>query len=60
MAGCPCQAFDIFAIWILILLAIGFAAVNPKKLSGGKAFSIVFGVFAVYVVIRTGFAYILS
>jgi hypothetical protein len=54
------KQFDIFAIWILILLAIGFAAVNPKKLSGGKAFSIVFGVFAVYVVIRTGFAYIFS
>ena len=58
MAGYPSKQFDIFAIWIL--LAIGFAAINPKRLSGAKAFTIVFGVFAVYVVIRTGFAYILS
>ncbi|HXM98410.1 MAG TPA: YIP1 family protein [Candidatus Dormibacteraeota bacterium] len=55
-----CKQFDIFAIWILILLAIGFAAVNPKKLKGGKSFTIAFGVFAAYVLVRTGIAFIFS
>lgn len=55
-----CKQFDIFAIWILILLAIGFTAVNPKKLKGGKSFTIVVGVFAVYVVVRVGYAFIFS
>lgn len=55
-----CKQFDIFAIWILILLAIGFAAVNPKRLEGGKSFTIAFGVFATYVLVRTGIAFIFS
>lgn len=55
-----CKSVDIFAIWILILLAIGFTAVNPKKLKGAKPFTIAFTVWAVFVVIRVGFAFIFS
>jgi hypothetical protein len=55
-----CKSFDVFAIWTLILLAIGFAAVNPKKLKGAKSFTIAFSVWAAYVVCRVGWAFIFS
>ncbi|OLC99008.1 MAG: hypothetical protein DMG35_12935 [Acidobacteria bacterium] len=55
-----CKSFDIFVFWTLILLAIGFAAVNPKKLKGAKSFTIAFTVWAVYVVCRVGWAFIFS
>ena len=55
-----CKSFDIFTFWTLILLAIGFAAVNPKKLKGAKAFTVAFGVWAVWVVCRVGWAFIFS
>jgi hypothetical protein len=55
-----CKQFDIFAIWILILLAIGFATINPKKLKGGKSFTVALSIFAVYVIIRVGIAFISS
>lgn len=51
---------DVFLIWVVILIAIGFAAANPKKLKGGKSFGIAFGVFALYVVLRVGFSFVLS
>jgi hypothetical protein len=51
---------DLLELWKLILLGIGFAAVNPKKLKGGKAFSIVFGMFLVYLVLRVGIAFAFS
>lgn len=54
------KSFDIFVFWILILLAIGFAAVNPKKLKGAKPFTIAFTVWAVFSVIRVGGALIFS
>jgi Yip1 domain len=55
-----CKSIDIFTFWTLILLAIGFAAASPKKLKGGKAFSIAFSVWAVYVVLRVGGVFIFS
>jgi Yip1 domain len=55
-----CKSIDIFTFWTLILLAIGFAATNAKKLKGSKAFSIAFSVWAVYVVLRVGWAFIFS
>jgi hypothetical protein len=54
------KSFDIFVFWILILLAIGFAAVNPKKLKGAKPFTIAFTVWAVFTAIRVGGALIFS
>ncbi len=55
-----CKSFDVFTIWTLILLAIGFAAINPKKLKGGKSYMVAFGIWAVFVVCRVGFAFIFS
>lgn len=55
-----CKSFDLFTFWTLILLAIGFAAVNPKKLKGAKPFTVAFGVWAVWVVCRVGWAFIFS
>lgn len=54
------KSIDIFTFWTLILLAIGFAVTNPKKLKGSKAFTIAFSVWAVYVVCRVGGAWIFS
>jgi hypothetical protein len=55
-----CKSVDLFTFWTLILLAIGFAAVNPKKLKGAKSFTIAFSLWAVYVVWRVGWAFIFS
>lgn len=55
-----CKSFDIFTFWTLILLAIGFAATSPKKLKGAKPYVIAFGVWAAYVVLRVGVAFIFS
>src|SRR5260370_18967127 len=49
-----CKSIDLFTFWTLILLALGFAAVNPKKLKGAKSFTVAFTVWAVYVVLRVG------
>jgi hypothetical protein len=54
------KSFDIFTFWTLVLLAIGFATTNPKKLKGSKAFTIAFSVWALYVVCRVGAAWIFS
>lgn len=53
------RSIDIFSIWTLLLISIGFAAVNPKKLKG-KALSIAIAVWAVYVAIKMGGARIFS
>ena len=55
-----CKNLDLLELWKLVLLLIGFAAISPKKLQGGKAFSIVFGVFLVYLVLRVGIAFAFS
>ena len=54
------NSIDIISFWTLILLAIGFAATNPKKLRGSKAFTIAFSVWAIYVACRVGGAWIFS
>lgn len=48
--------FDIFAIWGLVLLAIGFAAASPKKMSFGKALAIAIGITVFFTLIGTGLA----
>jgi hypothetical protein len=55
-----CKSADIFVFWILILIAIGFTAVNPKKLQGSKPYMIAFTVYAVFVALRVGVAFIFS
>ncbi|HUL34501.1 MAG TPA: YIP1 family protein [Candidatus Eisenbacteria bacterium] len=51
---------DVFTVWILLLMAVGFAAVNPKKLKGGKSYGIAFGMFAFYLLVRVTMAYAFS
>lgn len=47
-------AVDVFAVWNLILLGVGFSATNPKKLSVGKAFVIVLALWLFYVAVKVG------
>ncbi len=47
---------DIFWIWILVLLAVGFSAANPKKVSMGKALGIVFGLYVAFRLVVVGWA----
>lgn len=47
-------SIDIFAIWTLILLAIGYSATNPKKLSFGKAFILAIIPWIFFIAIKVG------
>ncbi len=50
------QSIELFWIWSLILIAIGFAAANPKKIKPGAAVGIVFGLWALWVIGKVGIA----
>jgi hypothetical protein len=47
---------DLFLFWEMILLAMGFSAVAPKKISVGSAFAWILGLWVLGVMIRVGFA----
>jgi hypothetical protein len=47
---------DIFFIWTMILVATGFSVANPRKISKGSAYGIVFGLWILYVAVRVGIA----
>jgi len=53
------KSIDIFSIWTLLLISLGFTAANPKKLKG-KAFGIALAVWAVYTAVKMGGAWIFS
>lgn len=53
-------SIDVFAIWTMILLAIGFSATNPKKLSFGKAFTMVVAVWVFFVLVKVGLTSLFS
>jgi hypothetical protein len=48
------RSLDLFSFWVMFLLATGFAATNPKKLSLGKSLGIVFGLWALFVLVKVG------
>jgi hypothetical protein len=50
----------VILVLVVALIAIGFAATNPKKLKGGTSFGVAFGMFAVYLVLRVGLAFAFS
>jgi hypothetical protein len=47
-------ALDVFSFWTMILMAIGYSAAAPKKLSFGKAFISIFVTWLLYVVAKVG------
>jgi len=49
------SSFDLFVIWGMILMGLGYSATNPKKISFGKAFGTVVGIWLLYVVVKVGF-----
>jgi hypothetical protein len=50
-------SLDIFSIWLLILLTIGFAAIaGSRKITTGNTATVVFGFWAVYVLLKVGWA----
>src|SRR5438445_719727 len=50
------QSIELFWIWTLILIAIGFASANPKKIKPGSAYGIIFGLWAIWVLCKVGWA----
>jgi hypothetical protein len=50
------SSLDLFWFWTMALLAIGYAAANPKKISTGSAFAVVVGMWVVWVLVKVGFA----
>ena len=49
-------SLELFWIWCLVLVAIGFAAANSKKIKPGASFGIVFGMWAVWVLVKVAWA----
>lgn len=50
-------SFDVFTIWFLILLAIGFSAISAKRsLKTGSSATVVFGLWALWVIAKVGWA----
>ena len=50
-------SLDVFTIWWLILLSIGFAAIaGSKKITSSKTGVMVFGFWAIWVVVKVGWA----
>jgi Yip1 domain len=56
----PLTALDVFGIWCVVLLAIGFSAADPKKIPLGKSFGIVLSVWGSIVLFFTGLLWIFS
>ena len=50
------SSLELFWIWCLVLVAIGFAAANPRKVKPGAAFGIVFGLWAVLILAKVAWA----
>jgi hypothetical protein len=50
-------SFDLFTIWLLILLSIGLAAIaGSRKIKTGKTATIVFGLWFLWTLISAGLA----
>jgi hypothetical protein len=50
------SSLDLFWIWFMVLTAIGFTAANPKKIKPGTAYSVVFGLWGVWVLAKVVWA----
>lgn len=47
-------SLDLFSFWMMILLALGYSAAAPKKVTFGKGLVSVLGVWLVYVIVKVG------
>lgn len=45
-------SLDIFPFWTMLLMATGFGAINPKKVSFGKALACIVGLWVIYVIAK--------
>ncbi len=54
------SSIDIFSIWTIILLSIGFAAISDKKMTKGKAATGVVILWVIFIIGKVGFRAILS
>jgi hypothetical protein len=50
------SSLELFFIWCLVLVAIGFAAANPRKVKLESSLGIVFGLWAVWVLAKVAWA----
>ncbi|MGH9774307.1 MAG: YIP1 family protein [Candidatus Acidiferrales bacterium] len=53
-------SIDIFTFWVIALMAVGYSATNPKKVKFGKACTLIFVAWAVYVVLKVGWTAVFS
>src|SRR5262249_10629100 len=56
----PLVSLDVFGLWAIALVAIGFSAADPKKVPIGKAFGIVGTVWVTLVLFFTMLAWMFS
>lgn len=54
------SSFDVFIIWSVVLTAIGFRCMDPKKLPMSKSAGIAVGVFFFFTLLGTTVAWVLS
>jgi hypothetical protein len=54
------SSLDVFIIWSVVLTAIGFHCMDPKKLPMSKSAGIAAGVFLFFTLLGTGVAWVLS
>ena len=47
-------SFDIFIFWTMILMALGYSATDPKKISFGKALTTIVIVWIIYLAAKVG------
>lgn len=55
-----CSSLDIFSVWVIGLLALGYSVARPKKLKMGTTLAWVIGVWVTFVLLRTGLAAVFS
>jgi hypothetical protein len=47
-------SLDLFTFWEMLLMAVGYSAADPKKISFGKALATIVGVWVIYLVVKVG------
>jgi hypothetical protein len=53
-------SLDIFSIWCLILMALGFSAANPRKITFGRAFFTLGVLWILFIAVKVGWALVFA